>query len=428
MTAARAQPARRPVRGVASVPGDKSISHRAALIAAVAEGSSLVRGFSPAGDCASTLKVLRALGVVVRRHGDAVTVTGREEFPVHRTPLNCGRSGTTMRLLAGILAGRQGRFELTGHEQLLRRPIERVAAPLRSMGATVRTGPDGRPPLTIEGGSLSGIDYVLPVPSAQVKSALLLAGLRADGETAVTEPVPTRDHTERLLAATGIGLHRSPPSPSGHRITVHPGVPASFDLLVPGDPSSAAARIAAAALVPGSDLLLRGVGLNPTRTGFLEVLERMGNPVSVENLSGGTEPGGDLRIRHGLLQGVRIQGQEVPGVIDELPLIGLLATQADGVTEVRGAGELRVKESDRIAGLVAGLRALGAEAEELPDGFVVRGPTRLTGGRCDATTDHRLAMTFSLAGLVATGPVAVDGLEYVDDSFPGFVRILKALR
>ena len=328
-----------------------------------------------------------------------------------------------MRLLAGILAGHEGRFVLTGDEQLLRRPMERVARPLREMGATVDTETDGRPALTVDGGSLTGIEYELPVASAQVKSAVLLAGLRADGPTTVIEPVPTRDHTERLLAATGVSIHRS-----DDRVRVHPGRPFAFDLRVPGDASSAAVLLAGGALLPGSDVLLRGVGLNPTRTGFLDVLDRMGNAVIVEDVRGGTEPAGDLRIRHRPLQSIAVEPNDVPGVIDELPLIGLLGTQAEGATEVRGAGELRVKESDRIAGLVSGLRTLGADVEELPDGFAVRGPTPLHGGRCDAQNDHRLAMTFTLAGLIASGPVQVDGMAFVDDSFPGFATTLEGLR
>jgi 3-phosphoshikimate 1-carboxyvinyltransferase len=413
------------LRGMASVPGDKSVSHRAALIAGVAKGTSVIRGWSPAGDCRSTLAVLRALGVDVRHDGDIVTITGRADLFAPGDPLDCGRSGTTMRLLAGLLAGHQGRFILTGDDQLLRRPMERVALPLRVMGAAVETGPDGRPPLSIDGGSLTGIEYELPVASAQVKSAVLLAGLRAEGPTTVVEPVPTRDHTERLLAAAGVRLHRS--KATGH-VRVHPGRPEALELSVPGDPSSAAVLLAAAAVLPGSDLLLRQVGLNPTRTGFLPVLDRMGNPAVVEDVRGGIEPAGDLRIRHRPLRGIAVTAGDVPGVIDELPLIALLGTQAEGVTEVRGAGELRVKESDRIVGLVRGLGALGATIDELPDGFVIQGPTPLHGGRCDALTDHRLAMTFTLAGLIASGPVRVDGMEFVDDSFPAFTATLRGLR
>jgi 3-phosphoshikimate 1-carboxyvinyltransferase len=328
-----------------------------------------------------------------------------------------------MRLAAGMLAADPGPFELTGHPQLLARPMERVAVPLRAMGADVQTGPGGGPPLRIRGGGLSGIDYELPVASAQVKSAVLLAGLGASGETAVVERIATRDHTERLLAATGIDVRSS-----GERVILRPGIPAAFDLTVPGDLSSAASLLAAAAILPGSDLLLEGVGLNPTRMGLVRVFQRMGGTAEVVRLTDGIEPSGDLRLRHAPLQAVTIAPGDVPGVIDELPLIALMATQAEGVTEVRGAEELRVKESDRITGMVVGLRGLGAQAEELPDGFVIRGPTTLSGGRCDARSDHRLAMAFTLAGLVASDPVTVEGLEFVGDSFPGFLQALEALR
>jgi 3-phosphoshikimate 1-carboxyvinyltransferase len=428
MTATRVQPAERPVTGRATVPGDKSISHRAALIASIAEGESTIRGFSPAGDCASTLGVLSSLGVQVRQAEDVITIVGRagDGFGPLPGSLDCGRSGTTMRLLAGLLAGYPGAFVLSGDDQLLRRPMERVADPLRAMGARVETT-DGRPPIFVDGGGLAGIEYDMPVASAQVKSAVLLAALRAGGATTVTEHTITRDHTERLLAVAGVSVTRTAED-GGARVQVGPAVPGAIDLRVPGDISSAAFLIAAGVLVPGSDLLIHDVGLNPTRTGFLDVLERMGCPVVVERVDGNVEPAGDLRVRPEALEAVQLEPHEVPGVIDELPLIGLLATQAEGITQVRGAEELRVKESDRIAGLVSGLRALGADAEELPDGFVIRGPTRLTGGRCDARSDHRLAMTFTLAGLIAVDPVTVEGMEFVGDSFPAFLRTLEGLR
>jgi 3-phosphoshikimate 1-carboxyvinyltransferase len=429
VTATHVHPATRPVRGSATLPGDKSISHRAALVAGIARGTSTIRGYSAAGDCRSTLAALEALDVGVIRAPEAVTVEGRggRGLEPPGEAIDCGRSGTTMRLLAGILAGHPGTFVLTGHEQLLGRPMERVAAPLRLMGARVRTGEAGRPPLRIAGGRLAGIEYRLPVASAQVKSAVLLAGLFASGSTSVEEAIPTRDHTERVLEAAGIRVTRSSVG-SGANVRVEPDTPEAFDLAVPGDLSSAAALITGATLVPGSDLRLPDVGLNPTRTGFLEVLARMGGSVDVERMDDGPEPRGDLRIRHAALGATRIGPDEVPSVIDELPLIGLLGTQAEGTTEVRGAEELRVKESDRIAGLVGGLRALGADVGELPDGFVVRGPTALSGGSCDARWDHRLAIAFALAGLIASDPVSVDGMDFVGDSFPEFVRTLDALR
>jgi len=333
-----------------------------------------------------------------------------------------------MRLMAGVLAGRPFRSVLTGDPQLVRRPMDRVAEPLRSMGADVELAPGGGPCVAIRGGGLKGIEYRLRVASAQVKSAVLLAGLQASGVTTVVEATPARDHTERLLAFAGAEVDREG-SNGTVRTSIRPGPLRAFDLEVPGDLSSAAPLIAAAALVPGSDLLIEGVGLNPTRTGFLRVLQRMGLSVEIDpSEPGGPEPSGHIRVCHGHLAAVEVGSADVPGVIDELPLLGLLATQAEGVTVVRGARELRVKESDRIAGLVAGLRALGAEAEELEDGFAVRGPTPLAGASCDANGDHRLAMTFAVAGLVASGPVSVLGMEFVPDSFPGFRETLEGLR
>jgi 3-phosphoshikimate 1-carboxyvinyltransferase len=426
--------------GRCRVPGDKAISPRAAILAALARGTSVVRGFSPAGDCDRTLRALLALGVRVEPSDGRGTRTvvvdgpGWEGLRPPPGPLDCGRSGTTMRLLAGVAAGLPVVSVLTGDDQLLRRPMDRVAEPLRRMGARVELGPDGRPPLTVRGGELQGIEYRLPVASAQVKSCVLLAGLRASGWTTVVEDVPTRDHTERLLEAMGARVERptsepwlGPSLPGPVQVSVAAGPLDPLDLGVPGDLSSAAPIVAAAALLPGSDVLVEGVGLNPGRTGFLRILERMGAGLEVVPASDGVEPVGTLRVRHARLRGVTVTGPEVPAAVDELPLLGVLGTQAEGVTEVRGAAELRVKESDRIAGLVAGLRALGAAIEELPDGFVVEGPTRLRGGRCDARADHRLAMAFTVAGLVAEGPVEVVGMEFVGDSFPGFEEALRSL-
>jgi 3-phosphoshikimate 1-carboxyvinyltransferase len=412
--------------GTCRVPGDKSISHRAVILAALAQGISRIRGFSPAGDPASTLAAVRALGVRTE------LVPGTDELLIHgpvaeglREPvlIDCGRAGTAMRLLAGVVASMPVTATLTGHPQLLRRPMGRVAAPLRDMGAGVELNHGDTAPIRVTGGALRGIEHRPAVASAQVKSAVLLAGLRAQGRTTVREPIPTRDHTERMLAATGATC-----GASAGLAWVEPSALSPLDLSVPGDPSSAAFLWATAAIVPGSSLAVEAVGLNPGRTGFLRILERMGGSVLVEaGPEQGGEPVGSVRVRHAPLQAVRVEPDEVPSAIDELPLVGLLATQADGVTEVRGAAELRVKESDRIAGLVAGLRALGADAEELDDGFAVRGPTPLHGAVVDALTDHRLAMTFAVAALIAEGPVEVEGLLYADDSFPGFEAALAGL-
>jgi 3-phosphoshikimate 1-carboxyvinyltransferase len=399
-----------------------------ALAAAVATGRSVIRGFSHAGDCNATLDVIRALGVGVERNVEAVVVEG-VGWDGLRPPsgeLYCGRSGTTMRLSCGLLAGSALDVTLTGDAQLLRRPMERIAEPLRKMGAGIETR-DDRPPIRIHGGRLNGIEYELPVASAQVKSAVLLAGLRADGVTTVIERVPTRDHTERLLAWLDAPIEVDEGQP--RRISIRSGALRAFEATVPGDISSAAPLLAAAVAIPGSTITVADVGVNPTRTAFLEVLARMGAEVRIEPLDDkGPEPLGEVTARHAGLRGVEIGEAEVAALIDELPLVGVLGTLAEGTTVVRGAAELRVKESDRIAGLVAGLRALGADAEELPDGFTVTGPAELVGDSMDARGDHRLAMAFAVAGLAATRPVTVDGLESVADSFPGFIDSLESLR
>lgn len=422
------KPAEGPLSGTERVPGDKSISHRMALVAAVAAGRSTLRGFSRAGDCEATLALLGALGVSIARGAETVAIDGAG-WDGLRSPdgdVDCGRSGTTMRLACGLLAGAALDVTLTGDPQLLRRLMERVAEPLRRMGAGVETT-DGRPPLRIRGGTLTGVEYALPIASAQVKSAMLLAGLRAEGTTTVSEPVPTRDHTERLLAWLDAPIEIE--DALLRRISVRRGDLRAFEATVPGDVSSAAPLLAAAAAIPGSAVTVEDIGLNPSRTEFLNVLARMGAEVEIEPAAdAGPEPAGRVTVRHAGLRAVEIDPLEVPGLIDELPLLGVLGALADGTTVVRGAEELRVKESDRIAGLIAGLRALGADAEELPDGFSVTGPSALKGDAVDSRGDHRLAMAFAVAALAATAPVAVDGLDSVADSFPGFIQTLESLR
>jgi 3-phosphoshikimate 1-carboxyvinyltransferase len=421
-------PAMGPLTGSVGVPGDKSISHRMALLAAVAEGRSLIKGYSHAGDCSATLDVVRKLGVGIERGPDSVTIdgVGWGGLQALRQQLDCQRSGTTMRLACGLLSGAFLELTLTGDEQLLRRPMERVAEPLRTMGAKIETT-NGNPPIRIRGDLLQGIEYELPVASAQVKSAVLLAGLRAAGVTTVIEPIPTRDHTERLLAWLGAAIEVAEGPP--RRITVRAGNVRAFEATVPGDVSSAAPLLAAAAAIPGSAITVDDVGVNPSRTAFLEVLARMGAEVQVEPLDDpGPEPVGRITLRHAGLRGVEIGEAEVPNLIDEVPLVAVLGALAEGTTVVRGAAELRVKESDRIAGVVTGLRALGADAEERPDGFTITGPSQLGGDSVDARGDHRLAMAFSVAALTADAPVAVDGLDSVADSFPGFIDTLKSLR
>jgi 3-phosphoshikimate 1-carboxyvinyltransferase len=427
------QPARR-VRGRVQVPGDKSISHRYALLAALAEGTTHIVGFAPGADCASTLRCLAALGAPFVRHGTgtsadeaatAVEIRGCGLRGLHRAagPLDAENSGTTLRLLAGILAAHPFESVLTGDASLRRRPMRRIIDPLERMGARV-TAADGCPPLHIDGGPLAGIDYALPIASAQVKSAILLAGLQASGETVVRESLVTRDHTERALEAFGATVETSPGVVrlrGGQRL--HAG-----RFRVPGDLSSAAFWAAAAAGLPGSDVQLVDVGLNASRTALLAVLQRFGAHVEIirESLDAG-EPRGVIRIRAGDRREIAVVPDEVPGLIDELPVLAALGALGSGIT-VAGASELRAKESDRIAALVSGLRALGSEVVERPDGFTVRAGGRLTGGTADAVGDHRLAMAFAIAGLGAEGPTSIQGAEAVQVSYPEFFETLDAIR
>jgi len=419
-----------PVRalvGHVAVPGDKSISHRAVLIGALCEGETRITGFGRSADTESAIAAVRALGVEVHEHDvDTLTVhgVGLRGLVEPAAPIDCGNAGTLMRLLAGLLAGQDGRFELVGDASLSSRPMERVADPLRRMGAHVETF-DGHAPVVVEGSALQAIDYELPVPSAQVKSAVLLAGLYAEGETTVVEPLPTRDHTERLLERAGASVRRRPQS-----VTVRGTDKLSLENVeIPGDFSSAAALLVAAVTVPGSDVTVHGVGLNPRRIGLLDILERMGARVAIYNRRPiGGEPAGDVQVRSSELVGATVTPAEVPALVDELPLLALAACHARGETVVRGAVELRVKESDRIEALVEELRRIGAHIRATPDGFRVRGvPARLRGGAFDARGDHRLAMLGAAAGVSSREGVAVQGAEAVETSFPGFFGVLEQL-
>jgi len=410
------------VVGHVAVPGDKSISHRSVLIGALCEGETRVRGFGRSEDTQASIDAVRALGTEVEDVADDELVV--QGAPFRSASVDCRNAGTLMRLLAGILAGHDGRFELTGDESLSSRPMERVAGPLRQMGARIETT-DGRAPVTIDGGALRGIEYTLPVASAQVKSAVLLAGLRASGSTTVVEPVPTRDHTELMLEAAGVHVITRPPS-----VTVEPARTLRLpEVEVPGDFSSAAPLLVAAALVPGSDVTVHGLGLNTRRTGLLDVLERMGARVAIFNRRrAGREPVGDVQVQHAPLVATEVTPAEVPLLVDELPLVALLASHARGETVVRGAAELRVKESDRIEAVTDGLRASGARVRSTPDGWVVTGvPTRLRGGRVDARGDHRIAMLGAVAGLSSREGVEIEGAETVAVSFPGFYELLDSL-
>ncbi len=413
--------------GHIAVPGDKSVSHRSVLVGAVGEGETRIRGFGASADTQATVDAVRALGVQVDEAGDELVVhgVGLGGLRPPDGPIDCANSGTLMRLLAGLAAGNGGRFELTGDESLSSRPMERIAEPLRRMGATVETD-DGRPPLVIEGGSLHGITYELPVASAQVKSAILLAGLTADRATTVVEPVPTRDHTELMLRAAGARVTRR-----GRRITVQP--PARLrlpEVQVPGDPSSAAPFIAAASLLAGSELTVHDHALNPTRTGFIDVLGRMGGRLNVlHRYRAGAEQVGDLEVRSAELVATRVTGSEVPLLVDEVPLLALVAGMARGTTMILGAGELRVKETDRVAAVVDALRPLGLRIEALEDGFRIRGvPTRPRGGgTVESRGDHRIAMLGAVAGLVSREGVRIEDDEVVAVSFPGFWDLLDAV-
>jgi len=417
-----------------TVPGDKSISHRAALLGALAEGDTDIRGYLMGADCLSTLACLRSLGVGVDvPEPGHVTLHGlglnglREPEDV----LDAGNSGTTLRLLAGVLAGRPFTVTVTGDASLRRRPMLRVVEPLRAMGAAITGREGGRlAPLTFHGGSLAPRQVTLPVASAQVKSALLLAGLRTEGVTSVTEPSPSRDHTERMLRAFGAEVEVT-----GTRVSVRGGAVrlVGQGVVVPGDISSAAFLLAAAAATPGAEALVRGVGLNPTRTGVIDALRAMGADIAVvrqEEICG--EPVGDLLVRGGSLHGTVLEGDLIPRAIDELPVLAVAACLAEGPTTIRNAAELRVKESDRIATLAAELRHLGAVVEERPDGMVIPGRAalpggRFTGGRVESRGDHRLAMSLAVAGLLASAPVTIGGAECVDISYPGFFEQLAGL-
>ena len=416
-----------PLCGRVRIPGDKSISHRALILCALANGPSQISGFLPSGDCLATLACIRALGVTVTSH-DATSLTihgrGLDGLCQPTGPLDCVRSGTTMRLLAGVLAGQSFTSRLTGHEQLLRRPMRRIVDPLCRMGAKIEST-DSRAPLTIHGRQLQGYDHTLAIPSAQVKSALLLGGLYADGPTTVHQPGPARDHTERMMSAMGACIETQDLT-----VTLEPSSGlSSLSLDIPGDISSAGFLMVAAALVPESRVTLESVGVNPTRTGLLDVLGSMGAKIAVENEHEvGNEPVADITVCASELSGTEIGGELVVRMIDEFPVLAVAATQALGTTTVRDATELRVKETDRIATIISELRVLGACVEPLPDGFIVRGPTPLHGGVVDSHGDHRLAMALSIAGLIAQGETIVGNADCASDSFPEFDSTLDSLR
>ena len=413
------------VGGEIRVPGDKSISHRAAMLGAIAEGTTEIRGFLEGADCIATLEAVAAMGIGVERLGAGIVHIQGEGLDGLRAPssaLDLGNSGTSMRLLAGLLAGQGFDAVLIGDASLMSRPMERVAAPLRRMGADVRTN-EGRPPVAIRGSHrLKGVDHRLDVPSAQVKSALLLAGLQAEGRTSVREPAPSRDHTERMLEAFGVSIDRA----AGEVAVVGGARLRATRVDVPGDFSSAAFFIVAALIAGREPLTLREVGVNPTRTAFIDILRLMGADIRLRTCTEKAgEPRADIEVHPGRLRGIAVPESLVPAALDEMPVLFAAAAVADGDTVVTGASELRVKESDRLAVMARGLASLGISVEARPDGLQIRGGA-VTGGVVDCQGDHRIAMAFAVLGARANAPVAIDDVQNVATSFPGFAVLAKS--
>jgi 3-phosphoshikimate 1-carboxyvinyltransferase len=414
------------VSGELTVPGDKSISHRALMLGGLAQGRTDIEGFLAGEDCLATLRALAALGVKIER-GTAgrVVVHGAGPAGLHAAagPLDMGNAGTAIRLFMGLLSGAAFDSTLIGDASLMRRPMERVAAPLRLMGACIETQ-EGRPPVVVRASrGLTAIDYVLPVASAQVKSAVLLAALSARGRTRVTEPAPTRDHTERMLGAFGVTVERAGPTASIEGGQALMGT----TVRVPADFSSAAFFLVAGCLAASQGLLLRNVGVNPTRTGLLSLLTQMGADIRVHPCPGsGAEPTADIEVRRSALAGIEVPPGLVPLAIDEFPVFFIAASVAKGTTVLRGAAELRVKESDRLGGMAAGLSALGVRHKLLPDGICIEGGAGFSGGTVDSLGDHRIAMAFAVASLAASAPIEILDVANVATSFPGFLETARA--
>ena len=413
--------------GETAVPGDKSISHRAVMVSSISKGRARISNFLTSEDCMRTVVCFKNMGIDINESSGGLIVEGRGLSGLKPPSgiLYVGNSGTTIRLLLGILAGQPFKATLTGDESIGRRPMKRVMEPLQMMGASI-TGRDGgdHTPITVQGGKLKPIEYDMPVASAQVKSAILFAGLFASGTTLVRESVPTRDHTERMLVHCGARIERRAGSISisgRHELAAQP-------IEVPGDISSASFIMAAACLIPGSDVFIRNVGVNPGRTGILDVLHRMGADIEVSDermISG--EPIADIRVKHSTLKGIKLSGAIIPRIIDEIPIIALLATQASGGTEISGAQELRVKESDRIATISSEFHKFGADIKALPDGLVIKGGRGLKGAECKSYGDHRIAMVCAIAGLIAKGATKIEDVDCVETSFPGFSGIINKL-
>jgi len=422
-----------PIYSTITIPGDKSMSHRSAMFAALAEGTSTITGFLEAEDCLSTVNAMRSLGALIEHKGNGTFVVGGTggRFSQPTGDVDCGNSGTTMRLLSGILAALPFPTRLTGDSSLSKRPMGRIIKPLTEMGASFDAeGGDGKPPLVVKGGSLKPLSYEMPVASAQVKSAILLAGLSATGETSVVEPAACRDHTERMLQEFGVTLELGTPDANGRRRIALTGPQRlkARDFAVPGDISSAAFWLVAASAKQGSDVTMPGVGLNPTRTGVISVLRRMGAKITVSPLDPlAAEPLGTVKVVGSELHGTMIAGAEIPNVIDELPILAVAGALARGTTIIRDAKELRVKETDRIAAVAGNLRAMGAEVTETEDGMVIEGGRPLHGARLQCFHDHRIAMAFAIAGLFAEGETVIEKVECVATSYPTFGATLESV-
>ena len=428
METVRIKPAKS-LKGEIRVPGDKSISHRAVMLASISEERSVIKGFLSAGDTLRTVKAFENMGIKVEGAGTDNLIIGGKGLDGLREPediLDLGNSGTSMRLLTGLLSGQRFFSVLTGDDSLRKRPMKRVTVPLRQMGAKINGRDDaGFAPLAIKGRTLKPIEYDSPVPSAQVKSSILLAGLYAEGETKVKEPGKSRDHTERMLMAFGADLKEFDLTVS---IKGRPALKAR-DIVVPGDFSSAAFFIVAGILVPDSEVIIKNVGVNPTRTGLLDILKRMKAEIHLENLRDiGGEPMADISVKSGHLGGAEIKGNEILKAIDEFPIICVAASLSEGETVIREAEDLRVKESDRISAMVKELRKMGVEIEEFPDGIRIKGRERLKGAVCNSHGDHRVAMAIAIAGLLADRETVIEDTECISTSFPGFIETLNGLR
>jgi len=415
------------IEGETSFPGDKSISHRAIMLGSIARGKTRVKGFSNSVDCRSTLNAFLKLGVEIEEHSEGeLTISGRglKGLACARETIDVGNSGTTMRLISGILAGQDFSSTISGDEYLRNRPMRRIILPLRQMGAKISSPDDNHPPITIEGRKLHSIDYHSPIASAQVKSCILLAGLYASGKTSVTEPSQSRDHTERMLKYLEASIEIK-----GRTVSI--GGLSELEaraITIPGDISSAAFFMVACLLLKNSEMSIKGVGINPTRTGIIDVLKEMGADITIENVHEVCgEPVADLNVKSSTLRATNIGGELIPRVIDEIPVLALAATQAEGVTEISGAQELRVKESDRIGTVVSELTKMGASIEEKEDGMVISGGKRLVGSSVNSFGDHRMAMALTIAGLIADGETTISGVECIDVSFPHFIDTLNRM-